>query len=84
MFEKMKANLLFHKLLYRPDINKAYAMVKETGSYSIVAPIEYQQDKESIPWMLIGYGGAIALVGVGSSLLYLAKKRKEEGEEQYV
>jgi len=33
MFEKMKANLLFHKLLHRPDINKAYAMVKETDSW---------------------------------------------------
>ena len=33
MFEKLKANILFDKLLQRPDINKAYAMVPETDSW---------------------------------------------------
>lgn len=33
MFEKLKANILFDKLLKRPDINKAYAMVPETDSW---------------------------------------------------
>ena len=33
MFEKLKANILFEKLLHRPDINKAYAMVPETDSW---------------------------------------------------
>lgn len=33
MFEKFKANILFSKLLQRPDINKAYAMVPETDSW---------------------------------------------------
>ena len=33
MFEKMKGNILFHQLLKRPDINKAYAMVKPTDSW---------------------------------------------------
>lgn len=33
MFEKLKANILFNKLLQRPDINKAYAMVPETDSW---------------------------------------------------
>ena len=32
MFERQKANILFHSLLQRPDINKAYAMVPETDS----------------------------------------------------
>ena len=33
MFEKLKANILFHKLLKRPDINKAYAMVGPEDSW---------------------------------------------------
>ena len=33
MFEKLKANILFNKLLKRPDINTAYAMVPETDSW---------------------------------------------------
>ena len=33
MFEKLKANILFNKLLKRPNINKAYAMVPETDSW---------------------------------------------------
>lgn len=33
MLETFKANILFHKLLGRPDISKAYAMVKPTDSW---------------------------------------------------
>ena len=33
MLEKMKGNILFTQLLKRPDINKAYAMVKPTDSW---------------------------------------------------
>lgn len=33
MFEKMKGNILFHMLLRRPDINKAYAMVGPEDSW---------------------------------------------------
>lgn len=33
MFEKFKANILFEKLLKRPDINKAYAMVGPEDSW---------------------------------------------------
>lgn len=33
MFEKIKANVLFNKLLKRPDINKAYAMVPPSDSW---------------------------------------------------
>lgn len=33
MLEKIKANILFNRLLKRPDINKAYAMVKPTDSW---------------------------------------------------
>lgn len=33
MFEKFKANIMFNKLLKRPDINKAYAMVKPEDSW---------------------------------------------------
>ena len=33
MFEKLKANMFFERFLKRPNINKAYAMVKETDSW---------------------------------------------------
>ncbi len=33
MLEKFKANILFTKLLQRPDINRAYAMVKPSDSW---------------------------------------------------
>ncbi len=33
MLEKLKADIMFKKLLKRPDINKAYAMVKPTDSW---------------------------------------------------
>jgi pimeloyl-ACP methyl ester carboxylesterase len=33
MFEKLKANILFNKLLQIPNINRAYAMVPETDSW---------------------------------------------------
>ena len=33
MFEKFIANILFTKLLQRPDINKAYAMVGPEDSW---------------------------------------------------
>ena len=33
MFEKIKAHILFEKLLGRPDIEKAYAMVKPTDAW---------------------------------------------------
>ena len=33
MFEKLKANILFHQLLKRPDINKAYKMVGPEDSW---------------------------------------------------
>lgn len=33
MFTKLKANILFHQLLKRPDINKAYAMVGPEDSW---------------------------------------------------
>lgn len=33
MFEKIKANILFNRLLRRPDINKAYAMVGPEDSW---------------------------------------------------
>ncbi len=33
MFEKQKANILFDKLLKKPDISKAYAMVPPSDSW---------------------------------------------------
>lgn len=58
----------------------AYAMTEQMGNYSIVVPIEFEQDVESIPWLLIEYSGAVVLLSTGSLLLYLARKKMRKGE----
>ena len=48
MFEKLKANVLFNKLLQRPNINRAYAMVPETDSwYDTIKKVHESLDKIS-------------------------------------
>ena len=57
----------------------AYVKTEALGCYSIAAPIGYKQDEEGVPQKAIYYGGAVLFVGVGSLLLYLARKKKKEG-----
>ena len=46
MFEKIKANILFDKLLQRPDISRAYAMVPETDSwYDTISTVHKSLDE---------------------------------------
>ena len=46
MLERFKGNILFKKLLKRPDINKAYAMVPETDSwYETIKTVHESLDK---------------------------------------
>ena len=46
MFSKLKANILFHKLLKRPDINKAYAMVgPEDSWYATITKVHQSLDE---------------------------------------
>ncbi|MBR2891394.1 MAG: alpha/beta fold hydrolase [Bacilli bacterium] len=48
MFEKLKANMLFNKLLQRPNIDRAYAMVPETDSwYDTIKKVHESLDKIS-------------------------------------
>ena len=48
MLEKLKANILFKKLLQRPNINRAYAMVPETDSwYDTIKKVHESLDKIS-------------------------------------
>lgn len=48
MFEKFKANMLFSKLLQRPDIYKAYAMVPETDAwYATIKKVHESLDEIS-------------------------------------
>lgn len=42
MLEKFKANILFSKLLQRPNIDRAYAMVKETDSWYNTIKMVYE------------------------------------------
>ena len=46
MFERIKGNILFKKLLQRPNINKAYAMVPETDSwYDTISTVHKSLEK---------------------------------------
>lgn len=46
MFEKIKGNALFKKLLKRPDINKAYALVDESDSwYDTISTVHKSLEK---------------------------------------
>ena len=46
MFEKLKANILFNKLLGKPNINNAYAMVSETDSwYDTISTVHRSLEK---------------------------------------
>ena len=46
MFEKIKANILFDKLLQRPDISRAYAMVPESDSwYDTISTVHKSLDE---------------------------------------
>lgn len=46
MFEKLKANILFNKLLQRPNIDNAYKMVPETDSwYNTISTVHKSLDK---------------------------------------
>lgn len=62
----------------------AYVITKDTGNYSIAAPLEYKQDKKDMPWMLICYCGAVTFLGAGYLFIKVAVKKKKEGEEQDV
>ena len=55
MLEKLKANIMFNKLLKRPDINKSYAMVDKTDSWydTIVTIHKSLEEIQKLPHEII-------------------------------
>ena len=74
MFEKLKGNILFHQLLKRPDINKAYAMVgPEDSWYDTITTVHHSLAQiQKLPhedWQITSHDGLAlkALYYPGSS-----------------
>ena len=57
----------------------AYIKTSHLSVYAITAPTEFPEETADFPWMLAGYGGAVALAALGIWLLYRAGKKKREG-----
>ena len=57
----------------------AYIKTSHLSVYAITAPTEFPEETADFPWMLVGYGGAVALTALGIWLLYRAGKKKREG-----
>ena len=67
MFEKLKANVLFNKLLQRPNINRAYAMVPETDSwYDTIKKVHESLDKISKKPHQIAFNLRLSLLLISS------------------
>ncbi|MEI3526081.1 MAG: hypothetical protein V8Q27_08150 [Eubacteriales bacterium] len=45
--------------------------------------MEFAEAEKETPWLLIGYSGAVLLLGIGIWLLYRAKKIKREGRAKH-
>ncbi|MBS6397843.1 MAG: chitobiase/beta-hexosaminidase C-terminal domain-containing protein [Clostridiales bacterium] len=61
----------------------AYAKVDKLHTYSIAAPVEYEEEEGSLPWLLILYITAVSSVGLLVLFLYRSRKKKKEGGDWY-
>ncbi|SCG93732.1 Predicted RNA-binding protein%2C contains TRAM domain [uncultured Clostridium sp.] len=61
----------------------AYIKTNHLSVYAITAPVEFAEAEKETPWLLIGYSGAVLLLGIGIWLLYRAKKIKREGRAKH-
>ena len=58
----------------------AYAKVDHLSVFSITAPVEFDEEASTFPWLPIAYTLAVGLTGIGIWLIYKAKKeRREDG-----
>jgi len=62
----------------RRSSGMAYAKVGHLSVYSIAAPVEYTEKKETFPWRLAIYCSAVVMVGVGFLLFKRARKLDRE------
>ena len=56
----------------------AYAKVDHLSVYSITAPVEFEEEKATFPWLPVMYTLAVGLTGIGIGLIYKAKKQRRE------
>lgn len=60
----------------------AYAKVDHLSVYSIAAPVEYEEEESTFPWLFVMYTAAVGLTGLGVFMICRAKKeRREDGME---
>ena len=59
----------------------AYAKVDHLSVFSIAAPVEYREKEEEFPMFMVMYSAAVLLAGVGTYLIYRARKKEREDEE---
>ena len=58
----------------------AYAKVDHLSVFSITAPVEFDEETSTFPWLPVAYTLAVGLTGIGIWLIYKAKEqRREEG-----
>lgn len=56
----------------------AYAKVDHLSVFSITAPVEFDEETSTFPWMPIIYTLAVGLAGIGVWLIYKSKKQRRE------
>lgn len=62
----------------------AYAKVDHLSVFSITAPVEFDEEASSFPWLPIMYTLAVGLTGIGAWLIYKSKKQRREDGMQDV
>ena len=56
----------------------AYAKVDHLSVFSITAPVEFEEENTSFPWLPVAYTLAVGLTGLGIWLIYKSKKQRRE------
>lgn len=62
----------------------AYAKVDHLSVFSITAPVEFDEEVSTFPWLPVMYTLAVTLTGIGVVLIYKAKKQRREDGMQDV
>lgn len=62
----------------------AYAKVDHLSIFSITAPVEFEEEKSTFPWLPVMYALMVTLIGIGGWLIFKSKKQSREDGMQDV
>ncbi len=62
----------------------AYAKIDHLSVFSITAPVEFDEEVSTFPWLPVMYTLAVGLTGIGIWLIYKSKKQRREDGMQDV